>query len=1131
MKFKFTLNCFQLRKRLLLIIMRTFVILFCTTVFSLNSENSFSQAKVSIDRDQVVNIKKVFEIIKKQTNYSFIFPQNLFTKTPKVKLKRGVIKVSKLLEQSFFGSNVNFELSKDNIIVIKEKPITVVPILIDQQTKISGTVTDIGGVPLPGVNVIIEDSATGTVTGFEGDFQIEAAVGDVLMFSYIGMKTQTIIFDGKNTVINVVLQEDAAALDAVVLKGFRAAQLRAINVKRKAASVIEAITPADIGSFSDENIADALQRVPGLQVERNDSGNGGGDRVSVRGVGPQFVNVTINGRTPLSSGTEGIEELRQFNLEVLPTEVVHGAVVYKSSEAHLVEPGLGGLVDFQTLRPLDVNYKNDRNFFGAINVRNEIDVLSSKSNSGLNPRISTVFGGKTKDEKFAAYASFLTSSGPKTFDGMFNRGGQADIMEDTNNDGVFDVANGDTLYEDVQVSGFSTFNPIEEERERLAITSAIQWKPSDNLEIVADVLHSDFDNKSFRSLYRPFLNNVYANVFAPGNVHVRDGVLRSYNSAGSFLAATGAPTDAATVRYQSVGYDNLSSNIMGGLNVKWKKNGWLILADYSMSKIKYDQRLTVAAQRNVTVQNLTYDLNGELPIVLFDQDAANDFNNATIRPNYFIWDRRLDGNNNAFRLDFKKELNDNFALRFGGRFNSNSVESRHAEGGGTGHDTEYLDAESHYDRYLSPQSRDFLDGQNIGNNRWLDMNHELIRSDFPELYDLKAGSSFEGDLFNVTDGDLPLSRGRSFEVKEKSTSIYSQLDLKIDIGEETTLSGNFGLRAINSRVNGRAFSSAAITDPTQSVQDIVLTDVESTNSSDRWDFTPSLNLSLNFLNKFSYRMSIVKTISRPAFTDLAPRNFISAVNPDSPVFGSENGTVAVSNSELKPFSTWQFDNTVEWYNEFGGAVVLSTFYKEISDYIVNQTSLDTNLSEAGDLGFEGLPTGLDTGQLYDISKPENYTGAQIFGFEFGFIQPLSFISERFKNFGLQANYTFVTSKFDKELSATDNQFPGSSKHNFNTVFYYENSKFGARIAYSSRSNYLRNIGGLAFARANDTFTEGSDQLNFRVNYNIFDSLQLSASAENITGSGRRDYLLNDSSVFNRVTGKASVWTMGLRYSF
>jgi iron complex outermembrane receptor protein len=1000
-----------------------------------------------------------------------------------------------------------------------------------QQQNVHGTITDSNNVSLPGVNIIIQGTTSGTQTDMDGKYTINVGQGDVLVFSYIGMKTQKITFDGKVTLINVILQEDAESLDAIVIRGFRASQLRAINVKRKATSVIEAITPADLGSFSDENIADALQRVPGLQVERNDSGNGGGDRVSIRGVGPQFVNVTINGRTPLSSGTEGIEELRQFNLEVLPPEVINGAIVYKSSEARLIEPGLGGLVDFQTLRPLDVNYKNDRNFFGAINVRNEIDELSVKSNPGLNPRISAIFGGKTKDEKFAAYASFLTSSGPRTFDGMFNRAGTADIMEDTNSDGVFDVANGDILHEDVQVSGFPTFNPIVEERERLAITSAIQWRPSDNLEIVVDVLKSDFNNRSFRSLYRPFLNNVYSNVFAPGNVDVRDGVLRSYNSEGSFSATTGAPTDEATIRYQSTGYDNLSSNIMGGLNVKWEKNGWLILADYSMSNIEFNQRLTVAGLRNVTVPNLTYDLNGELPIVLFDQNAANDFNNATILPNYFNWDRRLDGDNNAFRLDFKKELNDNFALRFGGRFNSNSVESRHAEGGGTGHNDEYLDAESHYDRYVSPSSRDFLDGQNIGNNRWSDMNHELIRSDFPELYGKKAGSSLEGDLFNVTDGDLPLSRGRSFEVKEKSTSIYSQLDLKVDLGEETSLSGNFGLRAINSRVNSRAFSSAVITDPAQSIQEVVLTDVQSTNSSDRWDFTPSLNLSFNFSNKISYRMSIVKTISRPSYTDLAPRNFISAINPNSPAFGSENGTVAVSNPELKPFSTWQFDNTVEWYNKSGGAVVLSLFYKEISDYIINQTTLNTNLSDAGDLGFEGLPAGLDTGQSYDISKPENYTGAQIFGYEFGFIQPLSFISESLKNFGLQANYTFVASNFDKELSATDNQFPGSSKHNFNTVFYYENRKIGARIAYSARSNYLRNIGGLADARGNDTFTEGVDQLNFRVNYNIFDSLQLSASAENITRTGRRDYLLNDPSVFNRVTGKGSVWTIGLRYNF
>tara|TARA_B100000780_G_scaffold278475_1_gene252109 strand:- start:1611 stop:4718 length:3108 start_codon:yes stop_codon:yes gene_type:complete len=995
-----------------------------------------------------------------------------------------------------------------------------------QKQKVQGKVTDIDNITLPGVSISIKGTSKGTQTDFDGNYTINANQGDVLIFSFVGMKTQSITLSGNNSTINVVM-ESGGTLDEVIIRSFRASILKAIKVKREATSVVEAITPADIGSFSDENIADALQRVPGLQVERNDSGNGGGDRVSIRGVGPQFVNVTVNGRTPLSSGTEGIEELRQFNLEILPPEVINGALVYKSSEAHLIEPGLGGSVDFQTLRPLDVNYKNNRNFFGAINVRNETDQLSSSS--GLNPRISALFGGKTKNGKFGMYASFLTSEGPRTFDGMFNRSGIADIKVDSNNDGVFDTANGDTLYEDVQVSGFPTLNPIEEQRERLAISSAMQWKPSNNLEIVADILYSDFDNNSFRSLARPFLNNVYTNVFTPDNVEVRDGILRSYNSAGSFNANTGDPTDAATIRYQSTEYNNLSENIMGGINLKWEKDGWKILADYSLSSIKFNQRLSVSAQRNALVPNISYDLNGEVPIVLFDQAAANDINNNTIRDNWFIWDRMLNGDNSAFRLDFNKEIDDNFTLRFGARFNSNTVESRQAQKGGRGHSADYLDPQSHYDRYLSPQSRDFLDGLNIGNNSWLAQNHEQIRLDHPEIYTLGAGSSFEGDLFSVTDGDLPLLRGNSFEVKEKSSSFYTQLDFKVDMGEESSISGNIGIRAIQTNVDARAFSSAIISDPTQSIPDIVLTDVPSTISSDRWDFTPSLNLNFNFKNTVNYRISVVKTVSRPALTDLAPRNVISAINPNSPAFGTENGTVAVSNPDLKPFSTWQFDNTVEWYNKFGGAIVVSAFYKEISDYIVNRTSFDSNLTEAGDLGFEGLPTGLDTGQLYNIQQPENFTGASLFGFELGFTQPLSVFSKSLNGFGMQANYTFVTSSFDDTLSADENNIPGSSKHNFNSVLYYENSKFGVRLAYTLRSDYLRNIGGLADARANSTFTDGVDQLNFRANYNIFENLQLSASAENIMGAGRRDYLLNDPSVFNRVTGKGSVWTVGLRY--
>ena len=126
----------------------------------------------------------------------------------------------------------------------------------------------------------------------------------------------------------------------MVVSGIRGAQLREVQITREASTVIEAITPVDIGSFSDDNVADALQRVAGVQIERNVDGVSG-DRVSIRGIGPQFVRVTMNGRTPISAGSEGRSDMRKFNMNMIPTEIISGARIHKTSQAKEIATDIG----------------------------------------------------------------------------------------------------------------------------------------------------------------------------------------------------------------------------------------------------------------------------------------------------------------------------------------------------------------------------------------------------------------------------------------------------------------------------------------------------------------------------------------------------------------------------------------------------------------------------------------------------------------------------------------------------------------------------------------------------------------------------------------------------------------------
>ncbi|WP_240338096.1 SusC/RagA family TonB-linked outer membrane protein, partial [Gelidibacter japonicus] len=199
-----------IRKRLLLIIMRTFIFLLCTTVFSFNTENSLAQEKVTIDVDKVATIDEVFEIIIDQTKYRFLYPEGLFKNVPKVQLKKGTIRVDKLLNQSLDAGKFNVIVSKNNTIIIKD-------FFSQEPIQVVGKVVDEAGLPVSGATVLIKGTTIGVATDFDGSYSILVPNQEnILVFSALGFLTQEIIV-GSQTQVNVVFRENISKLDEVTI--------------------------------------------------------------------------------------------------------------------------------------------------------------------------------------------------------------------------------------------------------------------------------------------------------------------------------------------------------------------------------------------------------------------------------------------------------------------------------------------------------------------------------------------------------------------------------------------------------------------------------------------------------------------------------------------------------------------------------------------------------------------------------------------------------------------------------------------------------------------------------------------------------------------------------------------------
>ncbi|MCR9228664.1 MAG: SusC/RagA family TonB-linked outer membrane protein [Flavobacteriaceae bacterium] len=266
-------------QRLFLYLMRTFIFLLCTTMFGLTTRTTFSQEKVTVATDRTLTVDEVFDLIKTQTKYRFIYPQDLFANAPKIDLKKGRVSVEQLLQQAVQKEAFNIILGRNDRIIIRPKQQAL-------QRQITGAVTDTNGVPLQGVTVVLKGTTRGTLTDFEGNYAIQVLDSEqVLVFSYLGFTRQEITV-GTQSTIHVKLEESVSALDEVVLN----AGYYTVSERERTGS-IEKVSAVDIEKQPISNPLAGLQgRAAGVEI------------VQTSGVTGSRFNIQIRGRNSIRPG-------------------------------------------------------------------------------------------------------------------------------------------------------------------------------------------------------------------------------------------------------------------------------------------------------------------------------------------------------------------------------------------------------------------------------------------------------------------------------------------------------------------------------------------------------------------------------------------------------------------------------------------------------------------------------------------------------------------------------------------------------------------------------------------------------------------------------------------------------------
>ncbi|KQN04190.1 TonB-dependent receptor [Sphingobium sp. Leaf26] len=870
----------------------------------------------------------------------------------------------------------------------------------------------------------------------------------------------------------------------IVVTGFRQSLGAAINLKRQTVGSVDAIVAEDIAKFPDQNLAESLQRIPGISIQRD---GGEGRAITVRGLGAQFTRVRVNGLETVATSTDGASSNRDraFDFNVFASELFSSLVVHKTAEASLDEGSLGAVVDLNTGNPLAG--KEGFTFVGS--ATGSYNDLSKK----WGPRLAGLMSWKSADGQWgvalsAAYSKLDT----KQMGNNTVRWSQA-RFDSVDGTPCFTQANSGGTY----VPGAAcdeaalAFHPriprygeIAQERERLGVTGSIQWAPSDATKVSIDGLFSRF---------RETREEKWGEVLLRSNERSIDVVNPVYDDKGNMVSAT---LNDAWVRTEH--YLRKSQTKFYQLGATWDQDvsdalRFTLLGGFSKSDASIPVETTLVFDDR-DAQGYSYDYsNMRRPVLTFGTsvtDPAN-FQLAEIRD-------RPSSTVNKFRtaqLRTEWDVAEGFTVKTGAVYRRFSFDTE-----GFTRDT-VVCGNGGVDRVLgtvncSPNGT-FGPGAIYG---------LPVTSALAELFTLKGAGAPAGtttqwlipnlaagtDYTNLYERALTVDAGNTRGVVEKTTGGYIQFDAKGEIfGLE--YAANAGIRYVKTDQSSRGLNNGTMVSVSRSYE----------------DWLPAANIAFFPHRDVIVRASVADVVTRPSLGNLTPGGSVDGFNY----------RVSFGNPFLDPFRATAYDVAVEWYFAPQSVFSVAAFKKDVQSFPISQTITGTFASTGLPLSVipPSSPAAIQPERTegWAISTIVNGTGASLKGIELSVQAPFTFLPGFLSHFGGIVNATFVDSSANYTVSGPaivpgggniasvrNATLFGLSKRAFNGTLYYEDSKFSARVSASYRSGYIdQNSGtGNIFEGYNSTVN-----VDASVRYKLTEGLELSLEGINLTDDYRDRY--------------------------
>ena len=919
-----------------------------------------------------------------------------------------------------------------------------------------------------------------------------------------------------------------AIQEEVIVKGFRSSIELALDKKREATGQVDAIIAEDIADFPDLNLAESLQRIPGIAITRD---NGEGQRITVRGLSGQYTRVRINGMEA-RVGTGDSNE-RDFDFNMFASELFNSIAVRKTASADVDEGSIGATVDLNSGRALD--YADGTTVLLGGNL--QYNDLSSDT----SPRLTALYAYHDPSDTWGVSTS-LAYSKTNTMTSSANtvrwqRSGFRSVngvtCSGSTDPGCLEVA--DNFHARIPRYAESDF-----ERERLGLTLGAQFQPSDGTLISFDAMYATFDQlQDFRTLEVLFRGNEnlmdvtnYSIVEFPDRIDMTrdisnppDGIKDPVNIGNGTITAMSV--DNAWVRaerYQQIQESEFAQftlavehEISDSLSV----SGLLGHAD-SQGKEPHE---TTLMYDNRTYNGFRYDYSGSTSKPILAYNGANVNDGTTFQ----LTDLRdaptnTETSNDTFKIDLKWTFSDELVISGGINAKKFTLDTESWDRNGNTCDFGYVDC-------TDPAV------YGIRGTAALSESFHFKGATGPGSTKNWVVPNLKGWLAETNYYDEPLDdKDSRREVEEKNAGVYVQLAGELETGKMRFLY-DAGVRYVETDQTSSGYNTGVYTTVKRPTYSHTL---------------PAINTALWVTEELVLRASWAETIARPSLGNLSPGGTVGAFNTPA--------TVSFKNPFLDPTEATNFDVSAEWYFADDALLSLAIFSKDVKSFPINTVVYGTSFASTGlspsliestsppgkGPDPEGLLPPSDPNywcgtpyKCWDVSTIGNGEGAKIDGYELSLQAPLeslfSDLPPILRNMGFLANYTNVesdverTSPLDPEVKIKE-KLNGLSNSSYNLTVYYEGDKFSTRISMANRSTYLNSNsvnGNGNFYQ----FVEPATYWDYSASYQATDELTLSLEIVNLMDT---PYEVTVDDVANRVlqydlTGRNIM--LGARYSF